>query len=114
MKRKIDATEIFGAKTSSSCASSSSSENFIELVEVCKAEPVGSTKKVEDILIHIGLKLPGLHMDLKEIMKFYDEEAQKIADALFDHLPQGTMDRVLYKIMERKVKDSGYMGLTGR
>ena len=87
---------------------------YADLVEVCKAEPIGSTEKVDNVLIYIGHRLPGLHMDLKEIMAFYDDEAQKIADALFDHLPQGTMDRVLYKIMERKVKESGYMGLTGR
>ena len=90
---------------------------YVELVEICKAEPLGRTDTVEDILLYIGHKLPEFKAPsttLNDFMKFYDEEAQKIADALFDHLPQGTMDRVLYKIMERKVKESGYRGLTGR
>jgi|LGOV01.1.fsa_nt_gb hypothetical protein len=49
------------------------------------------------------------NITLKEVERYWDEQAETLCDALFASLPQGTMDCLLYKIMRRKV--SLYQGL---
>ena len=47
---------------------------------------------------------------LEEVKKFYENQSSVLADALFNHLPQGTCDRLLIKLMQKKT--SLYVGKT--
>jgi hypothetical protein len=57
---------------------------------------------IEDVL--------GRAATLAEAQLVYDSEAVLLADALVNHLPQATLDRVLLRLMERKVNATFYKG----
>ena len=79
-----------------------------------KADPIVNPDEVKDTIIHINQYLPkfeGRGRDcLKAAEKFYDDEATKLEEALQNSLPQGVKDRLLIKLMKRKV--SLYRGIT--
>lgn len=63
----------------------------------------------EDTVIHIDQDIPEYHDQiLKEIEKFYQEQAKILADALFNSLPQGVIEPLTIEFLKRRV--SLYMG----
>lgn len=76
---------------------------------LCKAEPIGNREpnEVPNISISITGELPNFK-SLKFAENFYENEANALADALFSCLPQGTLDRVIVRFMQRNL--SLYMG----
>lgn len=70
-------------------------------VEIYKADPTAG--EVETIHIEISPKLPiSIKMPLSEAMEIFQEEAEKLCDALLASLPQGTSDRLLAELLKRK------------
>lgn len=68
--------------------------------------------QVEDCIIEISEKLPEHRtLTLAEIENYYANEAMLIADALFDHLPQGIFEPLLVEMMKRRI--SLYRGVSG-
>lgn len=70
-------------------------------------------RKVEPCTIiieeNVGVLL-GRSPTLSEAKLVYDAEAVLLADALVNTLPQATLDRVLLRLMERKVEQTFYRG----
>ncbi len=64
------------------------------------------------VIIAIGDPLLDFKGDigLDKVGSFYQAEADTLADALFNSLPQGTLDRLLIHLMKRKL--SCYRGIT--
>ena len=69
-----------------------------------ESAPTSVTIKIENSL---PLLQPSFGTDVEEI---YNEDAESLAWALFYSLPQGTFDRLIIKLMKRKV--NLYRGLT--
>ncbi len=84
-------------------------------ITVAKFEPLRG-QVAEDTVIRITGKVPDTkeYGDGKEwfenVNKWYEGQAEAIADALFNSLPQGTFDRLWVAIMKRKM--SLYCGKT--
>jgi hypothetical protein len=81
-------------------------------VTVCKADKLLDREEIPEVegaVIHITEKMPE-HTNLEDAEWFHDKQAHQIADALFKSLPQGTCDRILIHLMERKL--SLYRGVT--
>jgi len=78
---------------------------------LAKADPLGE-QKIEDTVINITREISDFtHLrELEVFRNFYNDQANGLADALFDSLPQGTFDRLLIALMKRKT--SLYMGKT--
>jgi hypothetical protein len=77
-----------------------------------KADPIISDEPVPNVEILINDEVPIQTIyGLKRMEKIMDYEAEKLADALFESLPQGVLDRLLYHLMGRKA--SVYLGKTG-
>jgi len=83
----------------------------MKTIKLCKAGPFGNVKKVDSVEIIIMDEIPSFD-SLDTAEKFYTEQAKKLADALFESLPQGTLDRMFYALMGRKLKTCYYRGLT--
>jgi len=64
----------------------------------------------EDTIIRIDQDLPDYrnHETLKDAEKFYQNQAEILADALFSSLPQGIMESLTIEFLKRRV--SLYMG----
>jgi hypothetical protein len=75
-----------------------------------KAQPSGKEVRSQAIIIDPEIKFDP-NVPLEECLKLYDAEADILAKALFDTLPNGTLDRILVHMMRRKL--SGYVGLDG-
>ncbi len=58
--------------------------------------------EIEPATIKIGDSVPE-HATLEEAAIFYDKEATALVDALCESLPGGTLDRVLYRMFERRL-----------
>lgn len=64
-----------------------------------KASGIGSPV-IEDVEIGISSEIPeNLKMD--ELGQIYDNEAKRLLRMLADHLPSGTMDRLMAKMLMR-------------
>lgn len=76
----------------------------MSLITVCKANPLGNYEfqDIKDQVIAISGKIPR-HMSLPECEKFHERQATMISDALFESLPQGTLDRLGIMFMQKKV-----------
>lgn len=72
----------------------------MKIIEIHKAQPV-TRREVEDILIEIIAEVPTL-ANLEEMGAFYQQQAEKLCDALLASLPQGTSDRLLAELLKRK------------
>ena len=78
--------------------------------KIHKADPIGETEVLPATIV-IDTKLSGNKcMDGMDIDDIYIKDAGLLADALFYSLPQGTFDRLIVKLMKRKM--SAYRGIT--
>ena len=84
----------------------------MKTITICKANPIGKVAEVESVTIEISLSLPDIQL-VQYVDTFYSNQTIILADALYNSLPQGTFDRLLYAMMGKKLKDSMYSGLTG-
>jgi len=73
-------------------------------VSLYKFSPLGN-HVAEDTVIRIDLDLPEFsgHMNLKEIEGFYQNQAEMLADALLNVLPQGTIEPLTIRLLNRRV-----------
>lgn len=71
-------------------------------VLICKADPLHEDDHIEDVIIQIIEAIPRKRT-LSESETFFESQAQKLEDALFKSLPQGTRDRLLIYLMQRRV-----------
>ncbi len=79
-------------------------------IKVAKFDPLHN-KVAEDTVISITESLPEYRKGtIQDTLAYYENQADMIADALFNSLPQGTFDRLLIKLMQRKT--SLYRGKT--
>lgn len=80
-------------------------------IVVAKFEPLHE-HVAEDTIIKVTGKVPDFPIDsfFENGRKFYDDQAEAIADALYNSLPQGTFDRLWVAIMRKKM--SLYVGKT--
>ena len=76
---------------------------------IAKASPIGKDSLVVDTTIRIIGEVPNFDT-LEEGTEFFTLQAMQISEALFNSLPQGTLDYLLIEIMKRKT--SLYMGLS--
>lgn len=77
-----------------------------------KADPIVSGEDVESFTIEISAKIKqisALKIDLKELEEYYDSKADILVDALSSSLPQGIMEPLIVKLMQRRI--SLYCGL---
>jgi len=84
----------------------------MEHLILCKFDPLAG-QTAPGVTIEIVAKIPDMK-DLKNAENFHDEQATLLVDALRNNLPQGTLFRVLYKLMEHYAKDILYRGKHGR
>lgn len=78
---------------------------------LCKFDPLAD-QKAPGVTIEIVAEIPDME-GLKNAELFHDNQAACLVDALRDNLPQGTLFRVLYKLMEHYAKDVLYRGKHG-
>lgn len=80
-------------------------------IRLVKFDPL-SCQEAEDTVIRIIDEIPEFQYNkgLESIEGYYNDQADKLADALFNSLPQGTLDRLFIVLMKRKV--SLYRGKT--
>lgn len=57
---------------------------------------------VPDLQIATTEAVPVRSIPYDELAKIYEEQGTAVADALFESLPGGTLDRLLAKLMERR------------
>jgi len=78
------------------------SESKTKTVLLCKADPI--TRPVESVIIDISRELPKSHFKectIDEMVSFYNYEVEKLANALFDSLPQATLHKLLTYLMAK-------------
>lgn len=73
-----------------------------------KAAPIGNVKP-KNVKIIISDVIHTFD-NIEEAEQFYQDQAEQLAGILFSSLPQGTLDRFLIVLMQRKL--SLYRGLT--
>ena len=78
-------------------------------VTLCKFSPI-SDEISTGYVIRIVSDIPDLPLPESTHVDFFDDQATVLAHALFSSLPQGTLDRLLIKLMNRKL--SLYHGQT--
>ena len=76
---------------------------------IAKATPIGKESSVVNTTIQITDNLPD-YVSLEQSTEFFTLQAMQLSEALFNSLPQGTMDRLLAEMMKRK--SSLYIGLS--
>lgn len=64
------------------------------------------------VVIEIWNELPDMQ-SIEDAASFHDDQAARLVNALRNNLPQGTLFRVLYKLMEHYAKDVLYRGKHG-
>lgn len=79
-------------------------------IQIMKADQIGDTE-VKPITIVIGASLPHISdHGVNPVEEAYDYDADLLCGALLYSLPQGTFDRLVIKMLKRKV--SVYRGIT--
>lgn len=93
----------------------------MKTILACKAQPIAN-QEPEPVTIIIDTELPNfekLFSDLtqrydsewyKQVQIWYQTEAERIVEALYLALPQGTFDRLGIEFMKKKI--SLYRGIT--
>ena len=71
-------------------------------VKVSKASGVGRFAEGEDTVITISGQRNLDKLTLNEVGQFFDLEAQKLFDALYNSLPGGTFDRLTGLMLAKK------------
>jgi len=81
------------------------------IVDLFKADLL-EKEEIPDVYIHITDRLPEFKGKdcFKNAEELYEKEAERLEDILQKCLPQGVKDRLLIKLMKRKV--SLYRGIT--
>jgi hypothetical protein len=72
------------------------------MVYICKADPITRNEPVPDMILNITNPIPD-HKGFEECKKFHQEEAERLAQALFESLPQGTRHELIISLMQREV-----------
>ncbi len=75
------------------------------IVEIFKAQPTLSSQgQLDDLVITATEQIPDLSRveTLKQVAELYKIQGEKVADALFAHLPGGTVDAILARMLERR------------
>lgn len=79
-------------------------------IRIMKADQIGG-KEVKPVTLVIDDTLPDFSAkDSEPIEEAYNYDAELLAGALFQSLPQGTMERLIIKLLKLKV--SVYRGIT--
>jgi len=77
----------------------------MKTVYIHKGQGVGA-EPMKNITIIIDTEIKKVDSNVKDYLKKYDEmfndEAQKLFDALCETLPGGTLDMLLIKLLEKK------------
>jgi hypothetical protein len=76
----------------------------VKVTRVFRAHLPEKDEPVEKAILEITLDIPtlkDLSVGLDKVHEMYDVEAAAIMDVLFNHLPQGTMHRLLIKMLQR-------------
>lgn len=79
------------------------------IVPICIAQPLGGIEPRRAV-IQMVRPIPEFKT-LDAAKAYYDTEADMVAKALFEALPQGTLDRIMLHLMKRQL--SCYRGVTG-
>lgn len=75
--------------------------------KIILARAGGTTKETPSVSIEISGSIPKI-MSEKSMEVFYDQQAESIVDAIREHLPSGTVERVLVGLLKTKL--SQYRG----
>lgn len=62
----------------------------------------GVLEQIEDGILKAEEEIPD-NLEIPEAARAYDADAELVVSWIIGHLPQGTIDRLLVKLMERKV-----------
>jgi len=85
-------------------------------IKAFKAASVQLSKEPQSTIIEIIDTIAdppmGKESSMEEVNIFFNNQASILADALFGSLPQGTLDRLLIKMMQKHV--SCYIGVPER
>jgi len=73
----------------------------MKIVKCSIANPLNDTE-AKKAIIELTHGLPKTN-SLPETERYFDEQAQEIANALFEALPQGTFDRLVIALMSKKM-----------
>lgn len=73
-------------------------------IVISKAEPTVQGEPVEDAVIHIDEPMPQMFRNgtLEQLAEWFDLQAHYLEKVLFEHLPGGTYDHLVSKMLERK------------
>ena len=81
----------------------------------CKADPTVSDQEIKSINIQISDELPYYKsQSIEEVEQFHSLQANELSELLFNSLPQGTYDLLLFYLFQKKLKKYPpvYRGLT--
>jgi len=73
---------------------------MIHKIKVAKYDPLNNAEEARDTIIEITEKIPPLWSDLERAKEFYESEASKLAEALCNGLPQGTLHQLVIKLLQ--------------
>ncbi len=74
------------------------------IVSVRKAQQGNDVRPIPGVMIEISSPFPN-GLPPHEARTLHRHEAKKLADALFNSLPGGTLDRLIVEMAHRKVSD---------
>lgn len=74
---------------------------MLKIVRVRRAQPIVDDEPIDKVTIKIDETMPSQDT-LEESYRNYEEDAEKIADALEASLPGGTFSALLIELLERK------------
>lgn len=75
----------------------------MKTIQICKARGWSESFPIESLTIVFDQAVPECET-LDEYAAFYNNEADRLVEALGNHLPQGLLDRVLGKLMLERAK----------
>jgi len=84
---------------------------YMEHLILYKFDPLAG-QEAPGVTIEITAELPDMNSS-KDAESSHDLQARLLVDALRNNLPQGTLFRVLYKLMEHYAKEVLYRGKHG-
>ena len=76
-----------------------------------KASPVGA-EIIKSVQINIKLDIPKTMKTINGVRNYYEHQAQRLADALLQALPQGMIEPLMIRLMQKRI--SIYRGLMNK
>ena len=73
----------------------------MKIVKCSIANPLNDTE-AKKAIIELTHKLPKTN-SLPEVERYFDKQAQEVANALFEALPQGTFDRLIIALTSKRM-----------